>query len=102
MPISAKQKRVDFVHSLLFYPVLWVVKGQHCHRVTILYGSKKAAEFCGFFPIDKKSTLLKRGLVTERSLEGFPVSLSQFFYRPVDGFSLMGISLFVMVQIFPR
>ena len=102
MPISAKQKRVDFVHSLLFYPVLWIAKGQHCHRVTILYGSKKAAKSCGFLTIDKNPALLNRGLVTERSLEGFPVSLSQFFYRPVDGFSLMGISLFVMVQVFPR
>lgn len=50
----------------------------------------------------RKSTLLNRGLVTERSLEGFPVSLSQFFYRPVDGFSLTGTSSLVIVQVFPR
>lgn len=54
MPISAEQKRVDFVHSLLFYPVLWIAKGLYCHRVTILYGSKKAAKSCGFLTIDIK------------------------------------------------
>ena len=54
MPISAKQKRVDFVHSLLFYPVFGVAKGLYCHYITTLYDSKKAAKSCGFLTIDIK------------------------------------------------
>ena len=56
MPISAKQKRVDFVHSLLFYPVLWIAKGLYCNHITTLYDSRqqKAAKSCGFLTIDIK------------------------------------------------
>ena len=92
--------------STLFCFILFCGLQKACTATTsrpfMIQDSKKAAEFCGFFPIDKKSTLLNRGLVTERSLGGFPVSLSQFFYRPVDGFSLTGTSSLVIVQVFPR
>lgn len=48
-------------------------------RPFMIQDSKKAAKSCGFFPIDKKPALLNRGLVTERSLEGFPFLSANFF-----------------------
>ena len=102
---SAPNKR-EWILSTLFCFILFCGLQKACtatiSRPFMIQDSKKAAKSCGFFPIDKKIHPTEQR-VGDREKPGRFSRFSQpIFYRPVDGFSLMGISLFVMVQVFPR